>query len=167
MQRNSFSQLMSTLKHVLLGNLGVGKTCIAQRYALNQFLPNSPPTLCADFCTKRVQIAKVDVELNIWDTAGSERFRSMISMYYRGAKSCMIVYDITSKESFCSVEEWYNLLKDNIEDVNKTVVMIVGTKTDLEDKREVSVDEGVKLSQKLECLFMEVTSKEGESLLLK
>ena len=98
-------------KHCMLGELGVGKTSIVLKYVEGTFDPNCKSTLGVNFLTKQCTVKGQQVDLNIWDTAGSERFRSMVSMYYRGVTSCMIVYDITNRETFEDIEGWYRQIK--------------------------------------------------------
>ena len=150
-------------KHCMLGEMGVGKTCIVLKYVDNVFDPNTSPTLGVNFLTKTVKTQGKTIEFNIWDTAGSERFRSMVSMYYRGVTSCMIVYDITNRESFEDVEGWYQQVKAEADNPN-VVVAIVGTKIDLADKRQVSTEEGQAIATKLGCIFGEVTAATGDSI---
>ena len=105
-------------KHCMLGEENVGKTSIVLRYVNDKFDPNVVPTLGVNFLTKQVQSKGTTIDLNIWDTAGSERFRSMVAMYYRGVTSCMIVYDVTNKESFEDVEGWVKQLENESKNAN-------------------------------------------------
>ena len=107
------------IKHCMVGEAGVGKTSIVLRYVENIFDPKYELTMGVNFLTKRVQAQGKTFNVNIWDTAGSERFRSMVSMYYRGISSCMIVYDITDRESFDDVEGWFKEVKTEVK--NDTV----------------------------------------------
>ncbi|EDR26225.1 hypothetical protein, conserved [Entamoeba dispar SAW760] len=150
-------------KHCMLGELGVGKTSIVLRYVEGIFDPSCKSTLGVNFLTKTCKVKGKKIDLNIWDTAGSERFRSMVSMYYRGVSSCMIVYDITNRQSFEGVESWYNQIKSE-QDCENILIEIVGTKSDLSTQRVVKTIEGENLATKFGCLFAEVTSVEGDSV---
>ncbi|KAL7714265.1 Rab family GTPase [Entamoeba marina] len=153
-----------TLKHCMLGETSVGKTCIVLRYVNQVFDPKSKSTLGVNFITKKCDVKNHSVLMNIWDTAGSEKFRSMTSMYYRKATSCMIVYDITNRKSFEGIEEWYNKIREEEYNSQQAIIMIIGAKNDLGRQREVSKEEGECMARSLDCLFMEVSSKTGENI---
>ncbi|ELP94175.1 hypothetical protein EIN_185820 [Entamoeba invadens IP1] len=157
---------MQKFKLCMLGEMGVGKTCIVKRYLNHVFDSNTHDTVGCDFLTKVCQIGKKKIELSVWDTAGSEKFRSMLNMYYRNISSCMIVYDITSRLSFEKVEEWYNTVQkeNDMNNEKHVIVMIVAAKIDLAAKREVTKVEGENLAQRLGCLFTEVTSVSGDTV---
>ena len=93
-------------KILLIGNSGAGKSCILMRYSENQFTNNFYNTIGVDFKVKNLQIDGKDVKLQIWDTAGQDRFRTITSSYYRGANGILIVYDCTDKESFENIKTW-------------------------------------------------------------
>eukprot|EP01130_Rhizamoeba_saxonica_P018509 TRINITY_DN928_c2_g3_i4.p1 TRINITY_DN928_c2_g3~~TRINITY_DN928_c2_g3_i4.p1 ORF type:complete len:123 (-),score=24.69 TRINITY_DN928_c2_g3_i4:360-728(-) len=106
-------------KIVLLGDSGVGKTSIALRYTQEGVPKSTNPTIGASYLLKNLRIEDQKVKLQIWDTAGQDRFRSLAPMYYRFAKAALIVYDITCKKSFDKVREWVNELKMNVsEDIS-------------------------------------------------
>ncbi|RKP11193.1 ras-related protein rab-5C-like protein [Thamnocephalis sphaerospora] len=131
-------------KLVILGSQGVGKTSLVMRYVQNTFSPHSASTIGASFLTQRMQVFGVirrgyvddcRVVLQIWDTAGQERFRSMAPMYYRGANAAILVYDITSEQSFQDISSWVEELQRNTGDID---IHVVGSKLDLAEKsREV------------------------------
>ncbi|KAI9363170.1 ras-like GTP-binding protein RYL2 [Pilaira anomala] len=129
---------MNTLeaKVVILGSTGVGKTSVAVRYVQNTFSPNGTSTIGASFMTKKLSVNDCSVRLQIWDTAGQERFRAMAPMYYRGASAAILVYDITSEESFTEMVSWMEELNKNMTD--DLVIHVVGNKIDLESQRKVS-----------------------------
>ena len=102
----------------------------------------------------------LELQLQVWDTAGQERFIAISRSYYRGLGMCIIVYDITSRNSFERVEYWINQLEKHCTITPSFV--LVGNKTDLEDQREISYDEGVELAQEFGCQFYETTSKDYE-----
>ncbi|KAJ3569354.1 hypothetical protein NP233_g5101 [Leucocoprinus birnbaumii] len=94
-------------KIVVMGNSGVGKTSLLQRYTQNKFDPkNTTSTSGAFFVTKKVHVNGLKVRLQLWDTAGQERFRSMAPMYYRGANAALLLYDITNASTFEDVRGW-------------------------------------------------------------
>ncbi|TFY70038.1 hypothetical protein EVG20_g2884, partial [Dentipellis fragilis] len=126
-------------KIVVMGNTGVGKTSLLQRYTQNKFDPkNTTSTTGAFFVTKKVYVNGLKVRLQLWDTAGQERFRSMAPMYYRGANAALLLYDITSVVSFEDVRGWLEELKKNCP--TDLIIYIVGSKADLTQHRQVSSD---------------------------
>ena len=144
-------------KLLLIGNSGVGKSCILMRYADNSFTENFFNTIGVDFKIKTITLNDQVIKMQIWDTAGQDRFRTLTSSYYRGAHGIIIVYDVTNKDSFDNVKQWMQEIeKFASENVNK---LLVGNKSDLEEQRKVTYDEGVELSKKFDIPFLEVSAK--------
>ncbi|KAI5124804.1 hypothetical protein M0805_005436 [Coniferiporia weirii] len=126
-------------KIVVMGNTGVGKTSLLQRYTQNKFDPkNTTSTTGAFFVTKKVYVDGLKVRLQLWDTAGQERFRSMAPMYYRGANAALLLYDITNASTFDDVRGWLEELKKNCS--SDLIIYIVGSKADLHRSRQVTSD---------------------------
>mmetsp|Transcript_9520 Transcript_9520/g.10680 ORF Transcript_9520/g.10680 Transcript_9520/m.10680 type:complete len:135 (-) Transcript_9520:279-683(-) len=116
----------------LIGNSGVGKSCILMRYADDMFTENFFNTIGVDFKIKTISLNDQVIKMQIWDTAGQDRFRTLTSSYYRGAHGIMIVYDVTSRESFDQVRQWMQEIeKFASKNVNK---LLVGNKCDLDEK---------------------------------
>ena len=148
-------------KIIFLGDQGTGKSCILNRFVEDKFDDNYQATIGLDFQSKNVKIDNQDVHLLLYDTAGQEKFRSLIPMYTRDANIIILVYDITRKESFNHIPEWINGLTNvNFDNV---IFALVGNKIDLDDKREVNKDEGIKLAQEKKCIFEEVSAKTAEN----
>ena len=147
-------------KLIFLGDQNVGKSSILNRFLNDTFVEEYQATIGLDFQSKNVQIDNQDVHLLLYDTAGQEKFRSLIPMYTRDANIILLVYDITNKESFENLYAW---LKDltNI-NINEVIICIVGNKIDLNEKREVSNEEGQKYAQEHDFIFQEVSAKTGE-----
>jgi len=147
-------------KLIFLGDQNVGKSSILNRFLSDTFVEEYQATIGLDFKSKNVQIDNQDVHLLLYDTAGQEKFRSLIPMYTRDANIILLVYDITNKESFENLYAW---LKDltNI-NINEVIICIVGNKIDLNEKREVSNEEGQKYAQEHDFIFQEVSAKTGE-----
>lgn len=123
-------------KVVLLGSQGVGKTSLILRYTTRTFSVTPPPaTIGSSLHTRKLVHSGVRVKLQIWDTAGQERFRSMAPIYYRGAHVCVLVYDISDKQSFEDVRSWLEELGRSVP--KETIIFVVGAKIDLDDRREV------------------------------
>ncbi|KAJ7477064.1 P-loop containing nucleoside triphosphate hydrolase protein [Mycena galericulata] len=126
-------------KIVIMGNSGVGKTSLLQRYTQNKFDPkNTTSTSGAFFVTKKVYVNGLKVRLQLWDTAGQERFRSMAPMYYRGANAALLLYDITNASTFDDIRGWLEELKKNCQP--ELIIYIVGSKADLSSHRQVTSD---------------------------
>jgi len=151
-------------KIVLAGDSGVGKSCLLSRYARNEFTLDSKPTIGVEFLTKMVEMPTDDpgekstkfVKAQIWDTAGQERFRAITSAYYRGALGVVLCYDITKRKSFENIALWLTEMRSNCEPV---VLMLVGTKTDLQYLREVSTEEALEYAQREHMMFMETSAQ--------
>lgn len=123
-------------KVVLLGSQGVGKTSLILRYTTRTFsVTPAPATIGSSLHTRKLVHSGVRVKLQIWDTAGQERFRSMAPIYYRGAHVCVLVYDISDKQSFEDVRSWLEELGRSVP--KETVIFVAGAKIDLNDRREV------------------------------
>ena len=149
-------------KIIIIGDLASGKTNILAKYLTNTFEPNSTPTIGVEMKVKDFKIKEDLVKAQFWDTAGQEKYDSLTTSYYKGAKGALIVYDITQKSSFDKIESLLKKLRDNS---NKNVsVILVGNKCDLEDNREVLKEDGEELAKKLKIKFMEVSAKTGENL---
>jgi len=127
-------------KVVLVGDSGVGKSNILSRYLTDEFTIDSKSTVGVEFGAKKLKVNNLTVKAQIWDTAGQERYKSITNAYYKGAKGALLVYDITNKESFTNTTRWISELKLN-GDKDVTIILI-GNKCDLEDKRQVTKDEG-------------------------
>ena len=125
----------TSVKLVLLGDSGVGKTSIATQYISGKAPQSVKPTIGAAFVTKSIVVDNQPVELLIWDTAGQEVYRGLAPMYYRSALIAIVVYDITRQQSYESVSYWINELKANAD--SRTVIVVCANKTDLEDQRAV------------------------------
>ena len=147
-------------KLIFLGDQSVGKSCILNRFINDSFSEDYQATIGLDFQSKNVQIDNQDIHLLLFDTAGEEKFRSLIPMYTRDANIVLMVYDVTCKESLANLSEWLVDLKNlNMDEV---IFAVVGNKIDLSDKREVSLEDGQKFAREHNFLFQEVSAKTGE-----
>jgi len=144
-------------KLVLIGDSGVGKSCLLLRFADDNFTDSYISTIGVDFRFRTITIDKKTVKLQIWDTAGQERFRTITSAYYRGADGIIMVYDVTSQESFDHVEEWLSEV-DRYANEN-TSKLLLGNKADLMDERQVFEETGHKFAEKLGIPFLETSAK--------
>ena len=149
-------------KIVLIGDAGVGKSNILTRHTINEFNEKSKATIGVEFATKTENVNGHVVKLQIWDTAGQERFRSLTSLYYRGASGVIIVYDITKYITFENVNEWMQQVREQV-NIN-TVITVVGNKLDLEHLREVTCEDIVEFSKKYNIKVFEVSAKTGDNI---
>ena len=149
-------------KLILIGDTGVGKSNILSRYINNEFSLATQPTVGVEFGSKIIKKDDKSIKLQIWDTAGQERYKSITNAYYKGSKGAFIVYDISRKTTFENVDKWIGELKDNAsEDVH---IMIVGNKSDLEDKREVNTEEVAKKAEQYKIAFCETSALKGKNI---
>ena len=147
-------------KLIFLGDQNVGKSCILNRFMNDTFTEEYQATIGLDFQSKNVQIDNQDIHLLLYDTAGQEKFRSLIPMYTRDSNIILLVYEINNKDSFIHLPDWLN----DLSNVNKDDVIfaLVGNKIDLEEKRQVSIEEGKSYAEQNGFLFHEVSAKTGE-----
>merc|ERR1712063_4512 len=126
-------QRRTLLKVVLLGDSGVGKTSLMDRYVNRNYTSQYKPTIGADFLTKEIEVGKTTVTLQIWGTAGQERFQSLGSSFYRGADCCILVFDLTIPTTFDHLSNWQNefLVQANIRDHYTYPFVVLGNKCDL------------------------------------
>ena len=124
---------MSIFKLIILGDCSVGKTSLLQRYVNNNFTERYKATIGADFLNKHIIYNNKKASLQIWDTAGNERFHSLGTAFYRGADACIIVFDLTNPKTFDNLETWIDefLITGNISDPENFPVILVGNKCDL------------------------------------
>ncbi|KAK6228255.1 hypothetical protein QUC31_006362, partial [Theobroma cacao] len=151
------------VKLVLLGDSGVGKSCIVLRFVRGQFDPTSKVTVGASFLSQTIALQdSTTVKFEIWDTAGQERYAALAPLYYRGAGVAVIVYDITSPESFTKAQYWVKeLQKHGSPDI---VMALVGNKADLHENREVPVQDGIDYAEKNGMFFIETSAKTADNI---
>ncbi|XP_021363770.1 ras-related protein Rab-10-like [Mizuhopecten yessoensis] len=144
-------------KLLLIGDSGVGKTCLLFRFSDDAFNTTFISTIGIDFKIKTVELGGKKIKLQIWDTAGQERFHTITTSYYRGAMGIMLVYDITNTKSFENISKWLRNIDEHAnEDVEK---MILGNKCDMENKRQVSKDRGESIAKEHSIPFLETSAK--------
>eukprot|EP01117_Protostelium_nocturnum_P019122 TRINITY_DN819_c0_g1_i2.p1 TRINITY_DN819_c0_g1~~TRINITY_DN819_c0_g1_i2.p1 ORF type:complete len:194 (+),score=64.11 TRINITY_DN819_c0_g1_i2:194-775(+) len=146
-------------KLLLIGDSGVGKSCILLRFADNAFTDNFISTIGVDFKIKTIDIEGKKVKMQIWDTAGQERFQTITTSYYRGAHGLIIVFDVTNKVSFDNIKKW---LDDIERHASPSIVKcLVGNKCDLENKRVIDYSTAKQLADSLNISYMETSAKES------
>ena len=155
------SENIPRIKLIFLGDVGVGKSSIMTRYLRDSFSENYQATIGLDFILRTIKIKNKEYNLAFYDTAGQEKFRSLIPMYIRDAKIILLVYDITKKESFDNLNIWLESLKDIKEDI---ILYIVGNKSDMKKERQVLKEEGKKFAKEKNFGFKEVSAKTGDGI---
>ncbi|EAY12613.1 small GTP-binding protein, putative [Trichomonas vaginalis G3] len=153
---------VTSIKIVLLGDSGVGKTSIVAQYVSGSTPDSIKPTVGSAFFTKEITMSGRPLELLIWDTAGQEVYRGLAPMYYRSAKIAIIVFDITSAKSFESVSYWIKELTENV-DGNLTIV-VCGNKTDLEEARAVTPEIVQRKIEQVNAFYVETSATNGQGI---
>ncbi|KAG0659978.1 GTP-binding protein of the rab [Maudiozyma exigua] len=149
-------------KLLLIGNSGVGKSCLLLRFSDDTYSNDYISTIGVDFKIKTVELEGKTVKLQIWDTAGQERFRTITSSYYRGSHGIIIVYDITDQESFNGVKMW---LQEIDRYATSTVLkLLVGNKCDLTDKRVVEFDVAKEFAEANNMPFLETSALDSTNV---
>ena len=149
-------------KLLLIGDSGVGKSCLLLRFADNSFTDSYISTIGVDFKIRTIELEGKTIKLQIWDTAGQERFRTITSSYYRGAHGIIVVYDVTDHESFNNVKQWLSEIdRYGCENVNK---LLVGNKNDLTSKKVVSTEVAQAFAEKTGITFLETSAKNATNV---
>ena len=148
----------SVIKIVITGESGVGKTNLMTRYVHDNFNEFSNPTVGLDFALKNTIVAGQNISCQIWDTAGQEKMKSIASAYYKNANGAILVFDIASKHTFQRLPYWLSELKDNVNDDDISIILL-GNKADLEEKREVAMEEAKAYAEASGFYYMEVSAK--------
>jgi len=173
----SSKKISHHFKLVLLGNASVGKSCLVVRFAKDEFYENQEPTIGAAFMTQTVELdgkggrdgekaQKTLIKFEIWDTAGQERYRSLAPMYYRGAAAAVIVYDVTSKESFEGARSWVQELQ-GLQTQDDLVIALCGNKIDLLESdypRQVETETARAYAKEAGILFFETSARTGKNV---
>ena len=149
-----------TLKVVLIGESGTGKTSIIQRYAYKLFDPNCASSISSQYITKNIELKDRTIRFDIWDTAGQEKYRSMAKLFYKDAKIILFVYDISSKNTFLELKNfWVSEVKQNCEP--NALLGVVANKNDLYTSQQVPKEEGLKLADEIGAIFQMTSAKSG------
>ena len=159
MKINNFSVFFKIL---LIGDLGVGKSCVILRYVEGDFPGNIMSSIGVDFKTKQIELDDHSIKMQIWDTAGHEKFRTITTSYYKSAQAIIILYDITQKSSFDHIRNWIT----EIDKFGKQGVLkvIVGNKLDLENNRKISKEDAENLALKYGVKLWEVSAKDNTNI---
>uniref|UniRef100_A0A1D1YYS0 GTP-binding protein ypt1 n=1 Tax=Anthurium amnicola TaxID=1678845 RepID=A0A1D1YYS0_9ARAE len=149
-------------KLLLIGDSGVGKSCLLLRFADDTYTESYISTIGVDFKIRTIELEGKTVKLQIWDTAGQERFRTITSSYYRGAHGIIVVYDVTDQDTFANVKQWLQEIdRYACEGVNK---LLVGNKSDLASKKVVEYAAAKEYSDQLNIPFLETSAKNATNV---
>ncbi|KAI3417003.1 uncharacterized protein J3R85_014845 [Psidium guajava] len=149
-------------KLVLLGDMGAGKTSLVLRFVKGQFHEYQESTIGAAFFTQVLSLNEATVKFDIWDTAGQERYHSLAPMYYRGAAAAVVVYDLTSMDSFQRAKKWVQELQR--QGNPKLIMFLVANKADLAGKRQVQNEEGEQYAKENGLSFLETSAKTAQNV---
>jgi small GTP-binding protein len=144
---------------VLVGDTGVGKTALLRSYADNVYTPTHVTTMGVDFRHVRIRVGKDVVKLQLWDTAGHERYRSITNTYYRGAHLILLVYDVTNSVSFQGLGDWIQ----TIDESSDAAIVIVGNKVD-DSHRQVTRQDAAAFAERMDCAYVEASAKTALNL---
>mmetsp|Transcript_142025 Transcript_142025/g.247397 ORF Transcript_142025/g.247397 Transcript_142025/m.247397 type:complete len:203 (-) Transcript_142025:88-696(-) len=148
-------------KFIIIGDSSVGKSALLLQLTENKFRLDHEATIGVEFASRMINLENQSVKLQVWDTAGLESFQALTQSYYRGAIGALLVYDISQKVSFRSLQNWLNQIRQNASE--HIVIMLVGNKCDL-DRREVSREEAETFAHRNGLLFIEASAKTGQGV---
>lgn len=149
------------MKILLVGDSGVGKSCLLVRFVEDKFSPSFITTIGIDFKIKTVDISGKKIKLQLWDTAGQERFRTITTAYYRGAMGIILVYDVTDERTFENIRQWFSTVNQHANE--EAQLLLVGNKKDM-DARAVTYEQGENLAKELGVPFIEASAKDDENV---
>lgn len=147
-------------KIIFIGDSSVGKTSIINQYIYNSCNPQYNSTIGIDYFSKNINEADKKISLQIWDTAGQEKFHSLIPAYIRSSTVAVLVYDITCKQSFDNIQQWYQMVMSNAD----PAFIIVGNKCDLDSSRAVTAEEGKKFASQINAKFIETSAQRSDNI---
>ena len=160
-ESGSASQI-ENYKIVIIGDQHVGKTSILSKYKYEAVEEDYAPTVGIDFLTKNVFLEDKTIRLIMWDTAGQERFKSLIPSYLKNANSIILTFDITSKNSFNSLNKWLEDIKNHVQD--GVFIVLCGNKIDLNNKRQVSFEDAKKFAKDKDLIYVETSAITGDGI---
>lgn len=149
-------------KYIIIGDMGVGKSCLLHQFTEKKFMSDCPHTIGVEFGTRIIEVSGQKIKLQIWDTAGQERFRAVTRSYYRGAAGALMVYDITRRSTYNHLSSWLTDAK-NLTNPN-TVIFLIGNKADLDSQRDrdVTYEEAKQFADDNGLMFLETSAKTGD-----
>lgn len=165
MTENNQNVQCNEFKVILVGDCSVGKTSLLNRFVNGDFNENYNSTISVEYKSKVIKLDKFSkAVLKIWDTAGSEKFRSVTRQYFKGSKGIILVFDLTNKDSFSHLKSWMSDIRDNAE--KNSEVIVVGNKSDLDENRQVEKEEANKYAEMNNVEYYEASAKDGTNIWL-
>ena len=149
-------------RYIIVGDMAVGKSCLLLQFTDHKFRHQHELTIGVEFGGKTIEVKGKNVKIQIWDTAGQEAFQAITRTYYKGAIGALLVYDITRKETFDHINKWLQEVKLN--GSKDICCILIGNKKDLEENRQVKYEEGKKLAEDNNLLFLETSAKTAENV---
>ena len=150
-------------KILLLGDSEVGKSCFLMRYADNVFVENYITTIGLDYKLKYVQLESGEkIKVQLWDTAGQDRYRTIAKNYYKGSHGILLLYDVTKINSFENIREWIQNIKEEV--YEKAIIFLIGNKIDKIGERKITTEQGEKLAAEYNMPFFQASAKSGENV---
>ena len=156
------SNYSSFQKIIIIGSSATGKTSLLYQFNEGKFYDVLPQTLGVEFTNKMFSIGDKNVKVQLWDTAGQERFRAVTRTYYRGASGVLLVYDVCSRESFNSLDDWLNDARNFTH--SNAVILLLANKIDRESDREITTEQGSEYAKRNDLLYMEASAKTGNNV---
>ena len=151
-----------TFKIILLGEPGVEKTALAQRFCFDLFNPSEKLTIGVDFYVKTIELQGKKIKLQIWNIGGEERFKFLIPTYCNGANAAMIIFDITNSKSLNQISELTQIVREKVSNIP---IMLIGSKLDLKEVRELNREEGIEIANKYNLSsYSEISTKTGQNV---
>lgn len=156
-------------KYIIVGDSTAGKSSIMRRLIDGSFDITSPSTIGVEYGSIFVELQKnnepILCKVQLWDTAGQERYKAIVNSYFRGSTGIILAFDISNRTTFDNIEMWYDEIKKKHHTLDKASVILVGNKADLENKRQVSIDDAKALAAKLRIPYMETSAKQNSGIL--
>ena len=150
-------------KILLLGDSEVGKSCFLMRYSDNIFVENYIATIGLDYKLKYVQLDSGEtIKVQLWDTAGQDRYRTIAKNYYKGSHGILLLYDVTKENSFENIREWVQDIREEV--YEKAIIFLIGNKIDKKDERKITTEQGKTLAEEYNLPFFEASAKSGENV---
>ena len=160
---DSTNEIDLVFKILLLGDSEVGKSCFLMRYSDNVFIDNYITTIGLDYKLKSVKLDNgKTIKVQLWDTAGQDKYRTIAKNYFKGSHGILLLYDITKTNSFENIREWIRDIKEEVSE--KAIIFLIGNKIDLGEQRKISKEKGVELAEEYKIPFFEASAKSGENV---